>query len=70
MSSNPIVIIGGEPNSVFLEILLKSIKKIKKRSKPIILITSKDLLHKNMKKFHIGYLDIVIIIMIYMILKD
>ena len=52
MSSNPIVIIGGEPNSVFLEILLKSIKKIKKRSKPIILITSKHLLHKNMKKFH------------------
>ena len=52
MSSKPIVIIGGEPNSVFLEILLKSIKKIKKRSKPIILITSKDLLHKNMTKFH------------------
>ena len=52
MSSNPIVIIGGEPNSVFLEILLKSIKKIKKRSKPIILITSKVLLYKNMRKFH------------------
>ena len=50
MSSNPIVIIGGEPNSVFLEILLKSIKKIKKRSKPIILITSKVLLYKNMRK--------------------
>ena len=52
MSSKPIVIIGGEPKSVFLEIFLKSIKKIKKRAKPIILISSKDLLHKNMKKFH------------------
>ena len=52
MSSNPIVIIGGEPKSIFLEILLKSIKKIKKRSKPIILISSKDLLNKNMTKFN------------------
>ena len=51
MSSNPIVIIGGEPKSIFLEIFLKSIKKLKKRSKPIILISSKELLHKNMKKF-------------------
>ena len=51
MSSKPIVIIGGEPKSVFLEILLKSIKKIKKGSKPIILISSKDLLLKNMTKF-------------------
>ena len=52
MSSKPIIIIGGEPKSIFLEILLKSLKKIKKGSKPIILISSKDLLHKNMKKFH------------------
>ena len=51
MSSKPIVIIGGEPKSIFIEIFLKSIKKIKKRSKPIILISSRDLLHKNMKKF-------------------
>ena len=29
MSSKPIIIIGGEPKSVFLEILLKSLKKIK-----------------------------------------
>ena len=52
MSSNPIVVIGGEPKSIFLEILLKSIKKIKKRAKPIILISSKELLNKNIKKFH------------------
>ena len=52
MSSKPIIIVGGEPKSIFLEILLKSLKRIKKRSKPIILISSKDLLHKNMKKFH------------------
>ena len=35
MSSNPIVIIGGEPNSVFLEILLKSLQE--KGFKKIIL---------------------------------
>ena len=52
MSSKPIIIVGGEPKSIFLEILLKSLKRIKKRSKPVILISSKDLLHKNMKKFH------------------
>ena len=52
MSSKPIIIIGGEPKSVFLEILLKSLKKIKRRSKPIILISSKNLLQKNMTKFH------------------
>ena len=51
MSSKPIIIIGGEPKSVFLEILLKSIKKRKRRSKPIILISSKNLLQKNMTKF-------------------
>ena len=52
MSFKPIIIVGGEPKSIFLEILLKSLKKLRKRSKPIILISSKDLLHKNMKKFH------------------
>ncbi len=51
MSFNPVVIVGGEPNSVFLEIFLKAIQKLKKRSHPIILISSKDLLKKNMKKF-------------------
>ena len=27
MKSNPIIIISGEPNSIFLEIFFKSIKK-------------------------------------------
>ena len=43
MSFNPIIIIGGEPQSIFLEIFLKSIKKKKKVKNPIILISSKRL---------------------------
>ena len=31
MSFNPIVIVGGEPKSVFLELFLKAIKKKKKK---------------------------------------
>ena len=49
MSFSPIIIIGGEPQSIFIEILLKSLKKIQH---PIILITSKEILIKNMKKFN------------------
>ena len=52
MNFNPILIIGGEPKSIFLEILLKTLKKLKKKDLPIILISSKDLLLKNMKKFN------------------
>ena len=52
MSFKPIIIIGGEPQSIFLEIFLKAIKKLKKRRKPIILISSKDILIKNIKKFN------------------
>ncbi len=51
MSFNPIVIIGGEPKSVFLEIFLKVVGRLKKKSNPIILISSKDLLEKNIKRF-------------------
>ena len=49
MNFNPIVIVGGEPQSIFIEILLKSIKKI---HHPIILVSSKSLLIKNIKKFN------------------
>ena len=49
MSFNPIVIIGGEPQSVFIELLLKSIKR---KHLPIILISSEDILIKNIKKFN------------------
>ena len=49
MNFSPIVIVGGEPQSIFIEILLKSIKKI---HHPIILVSSKSLLIKNIKKFN------------------
>ena len=45
----PIIIVAGEPNSVFLEILFKSFKK--KICSPIILISSKKVLKFHMKKF-------------------
>ena len=45
----PIVIVAGEPNSIFLEIYFKSIIQ-KKFKSPIILIASKKLLKLQMKK--------------------
>ena len=51
-SNNLILIVAGEPNSIFLEIFLKSLKKIKPK-KPIILIVSNKLLQLQMKK--LGY---------------
>ncbi len=50
MSYKPIIIVAGQPNSIFLEIFFKSIKT-KKFKSPLILICSKKLLLKNMKKF-------------------
>ena len=49
MQSKFILIVNGEPNSVFSEIFLKSINKIKPK-KPIIYIYSKRLLKLQMKK--------------------
>ena len=49
MSNNPIIIICGEPNSVFSEIIYKSFKKLKKK-RPIILIGSQKLLSAQFKK--------------------
>ena len=49
MSYSPILIVGGEPNSIFLEIFFKSIKKIKIKN-PLILISSENILKKQMKK--------------------
>ena len=53
MSYSPILIVAGEPNSIFLEIFFKVISKNKIKS-PIILITSKKLLTMQMKvlNFH------------------
>ena len=50
MNFSPIIVVGGEPQSVFIEILFKAIKKIQY---PIILISSKNILNQNIKKF--GY---------------
>ena len=49
MNFNPILIVSGEPNSVFLEIFFKVISQSKIK-KPIILISSKKLLMLQMKK--------------------
>ena len=46
----PIIIVAGEPNSIFFEIFFKIIKNNKFKS-PIILIASKNLLNKNLKFF-------------------
>ena len=49
MKNKPILIIAGEPNSIFLEIFFKSIKK-RKFKKPLILICSLKILKLHMKK--------------------
>ena len=49
MNYNPILIVAGEPNSIFLEIFFKVISK-NKFNNPIILITSEKLLNLQIKK--------------------
>ncbi len=51
MNFSPIIIVGGEPQSIFIEIFIKAVQKLKKNKKPIILISSKEILKKNMRKF-------------------
>ena len=48
MRNNPIIIICGEPNSIFSEILYKSLNNYKTK-KPIVIIGSKKLLLKQLK---------------------
>ena len=48
MSYKPIIIVAGEPNSVFFEIFFKSITKNYFKS-PLIIIASKELLTQQMK---------------------
>ena len=50
MKNKPIIIINGEPNSIFLEIFFKAIK-YKKFKSPLILISSLKILKLQMKKF-------------------
>ena len=49
MKYKPIIIIHGEPKSIFLEIFFKTYKE--KNKSPIILVSSLNLLKKSMKKF-------------------
>ena len=49
MKNKPIIILNGEPNSIFLEILFKSLKK-KNHKSPIILVSSYELIKFYMKK--------------------
>jgi len=52
MKIKPIIIVSGEPYSVFLEIFFKTLnnKKIKTYKNPILIIASYDLLLKQMRK--------------------
>ena len=48
MNSKYILIVSGEPNSIFSEILFKALKKEKFKN-PIILISSKKIIEIQMK---------------------
>ena len=52
MNTKAILIVAGEPYSIFSEILFKSLNKVKSQ-RPIVLIASKNLFKKQMKK--LGY---------------
>ena len=52
MNKKPILIICGEPNSIFSEIIIKSFKKFKSK-KPILLIGSYNLMLSQLKKMKI-----------------
>ena len=52
MSFNPILILSGEPNSIFLEIFFKA-RKLSKIRSPLILISSENILKKQMKKLKV-----------------
>ena len=59
MNKKPILIICGEPNSIFSEIIIKSFKKFKSK-KPILLIGSHKLMLSQLKKMKIkSYLNLV-----------
>ena len=52
MVYKPIIVVAGEPNSIFSEILFKSLKN-KSFKSPIILIASKKLIQLQMKKLKV-----------------
>ncbi len=57
MKNKPIIIVSGEPYSIFLEIYFKIIKKnfYKNYKRPLILIGSKKMLFMQMKKMKFSY---------------
>jgi len=54
MDKEPIIIVGGEPNSIFLEIFFKSLKGNTFKS-PLIIIVSKKLLQEQMRKLNFDF---------------
>ena len=52
MAYKPIIIVAGEPNSIFSEIFFKALK-YKKFKSPIILIASHQLIKLQMKKLNV-----------------
>ncbi len=54
MNYKPIIVVAGEPNSVFLEIFFKAQKKYNFK-KPIVLIVSKRILIEQMKKLNFNF---------------
>ena len=52
MNNDPILIVAGEPNSIFSEILVKSFKHYNKQ-RPIILFISKRLLIEQLNKINL-----------------
>ena len=50
MKIKPIILITGEPKSIFFEIFFKALKKNKYKS-PLILICCKETLLQEMKKY-------------------
>ena len=51
MNFKPILIVPGEPKSIFFEIFFKSLKLTKIKS-PLIIICNKKILLKEIKKFN------------------
>jgi len=54
MGKEPIIIVGGEPNSVFLEIFFKSLK-LNTYGSPLIIVVSKKLLKEQMRKLDFDF---------------
>ena len=52
MNSKPIIIVCGEPNSIFSEILVKAVKKYN-NTKPLIIIGSYNLINSQLESLNL-----------------